>query len=600
VTAVAPSPATEASVDVSSGRRPRHLLEVIERCASRPWASYLAVFLVQLKVVWGAWIYRDLTEGDTGSYFILAELWLREHKVNFAWSPLYTVLYGSLVDLTPGDAYLPTIALRLVIVFAATFLVLAVMRRLLTPGLALLVTLWWALLPVTFDTMYELHLFGTLPVLACWAVILGGKGMARRGAALAILAVGALLVRNELVVGVVALAALCVLGEIRARRTPGLEGPPRAAEYLKAYGVPMLLAAGLCWAAHWRSTIQLPALWEASRPKHTINMCQSYSFGYQQRHPESTGDPMAGCRMFMRRDFGQDLPTFREMLRANPRAVATHFAWNASLAVNGVQTLLFATMSGTVTPDYIPVPTNARRATALSILAAALALAGAVALVRGRHGLDRWLADRVWGWLAILAMVPVWTAIILTQRPRPSYLLTLGAALMAALGTSALLTVWMPITRRMGRIGPWALMALVTALLAWWPSHYVPADQPMLTLYRRLLAFEDLIARPDTVLLVSSRPLELHYYLGRAQSKVLEYGPLVSGDEQELEAFLDQAGVNVFYADESMLETLRKSGRFDALLDSVKTPQWRLIGAENHGGARWRLWQRRGPAAPAQ
>ena len=110
MTAVAPSPATEASVDLSSAPRPRHLLEAIERCASRPWASYLAVFLVQLKVVWGAWIHRDLTGGDTSAWYFYAERWLHEGKLDVIWSPLYTAFYGSLIDLTPGDAYLLSVA----------------------------------------------------------------------------------------------------------------------------------------------------------------------------------------------------------------------------------------------------------------------------------------------------------------------------------------------------------------------------------------------------------------------------------------------------------------------------------------------------------
>jgi hypothetical protein len=192
-------------------------------------------------------------------------------------------------------------------------------------------------------------------------------------------------------------------------------------------------------------------------------------------------------------------------------------------------------------------------------------------------------------------MVPSWVAVILTQRPRPSYLFTLGAALMAMLGTCVVVTLWTPLTRRLGRGGPWALMAFVSALVLWWPPYYAPTGQPVLTLYRRLLPFERAIARPDTVLLVSTRPLELYYYLGRAQPKVLDYGALASGDGREIEAFLDRAGVNLFYADEAMLDILRKSGRFDALLDSMQTPQWALIGGENRPGAHWRLWRRRSP-----
>jgi hypothetical protein len=55
---------------------------------SQPWVSYLAIAWFQLKVVWGAWLYRDLTGGDTATCFTMSEQWLSEGKVNLLWSPL--------------------------------------------------------------------------------------------------------------------------------------------------------------------------------------------------------------------------------------------------------------------------------------------------------------------------------------------------------------------------------------------------------------------------------------------------------------------------------------------------------------------------------
>jgi hypothetical protein len=571
-----------------------HLIEAAERCLGRPWVSYVAVFLVQLKVVWGAWMYRDLGAGDTGAYFAFAQLWLRHWKVNFAWSPLYTAFYGSLLGVTPDDAYLPTVAHRLLIVFGVTLLVLALMRRLLTPGLALLVALWWAVLPVTFETMYEVHLFGTLPLLACWLVILGGP--AWRGAALAILAAGAVLVRNELGLTVLILAAFCLAAEVRARRAA--VGTSRS--LLLVYGLPLLLAAILCAGAYWRSEIKL-ARWRDASSKHTLNMCQVYAFGYKQRHPEWERNPWTGCSALMQEHFGRPMPAFGEMLRANPRAMATHFAWNAGLTGNGLQLVLFDATSGAVSPDYQPVKTGSTLAAALSAVAVVALVAGAVVIARGpRAGLDRWLAARAWGWLAIAAMVPAWVAIILTQRPRSSYLLPLGAALMAAIATSVRITVWPTLTRLLGRAGPWALAALVVGLLVWLPPHYRPDGRPLLALYRRHLPFASLIARPQTVLLTSGYALELNYYLGRGKAQVLDYGSVGAlGDGRSTQAALDGAGINLFYADEAMLDRLESSRGLEPLLDSLQTADWTLVGGENHEGARWRMWRRRAAAAHA-
>ncbi len=36
---------------------------------------YLMLFLLQLKLVWGMWQYKDLTYGDTASYFEMAHNW---------------------------------------------------------------------------------------------------------------------------------------------------------------------------------------------------------------------------------------------------------------------------------------------------------------------------------------------------------------------------------------------------------------------------------------------------------------------------------------------------------------------------------------------
>src|SRR5205814_460473 len=66
-----------------------------------PWLAYLLLAALQLKVVWGMWSYRDLTSGDTSSYFRNAHGWYQSGTVNIAWSPLYTSFYGSMLFLTP-------------------------------------------------------------------------------------------------------------------------------------------------------------------------------------------------------------------------------------------------------------------------------------------------------------------------------------------------------------------------------------------------------------------------------------------------------------------------------------------------------------------
>src|SRR6266700_2221009 len=66
----------------------------------QPWFSYLMIFLLQLKVIWGLWQFKDLTFGDTSGYFIIAQGWFKDFSVNYLWSPLYTAFYGSFLFLS--------------------------------------------------------------------------------------------------------------------------------------------------------------------------------------------------------------------------------------------------------------------------------------------------------------------------------------------------------------------------------------------------------------------------------------------------------------------------------------------------------------------
>src|SRR5207302_4124717 len=118
--------------------------------------AYLALALLQLRVVWRAWNYLDLPDGDTASYYATSLQWADRLLVNIVWSPLYTAFYGTVAWLC-RDPYAATMAHRLVIVFAASLMVLALFRRLLPPAIAWLAAAWWAVLPINFNTLYDVH-----------------------------------------------------------------------------------------------------------------------------------------------------------------------------------------------------------------------------------------------------------------------------------------------------------------------------------------------------------------------------------------------------------------------------------------------------------
>lgn len=564
----------------------------LERWERWPPLHYAALFLLQLKVLWGAWRHLDLTAGDTSSYYVYATHWATDLRVNIVWSPLYTAFYGTLLALF-DNVYAATVWHRILIVFAASGLLLAVLRRLLPSGLAWLLAAWWVLLPVNFATAYEVHLFALIPTLAAWLTSLRADSPGARGAALAILFVASILVRNEFVLAALAFAGFCLVWEIR-NPSHGLTGRQRLAR-LAAYTIPLLLATLICLAFYARSVVQFPSLWFYLREKHTLNMCQVYAFGYKQRHSDWQGDHWTQCGELMKARFGKQLPSLLEMLRANPRAVLEHFRWNLSLTPNGVQLSLFNAAAGRVTPDYGEVNAGSRRALVLSVAMALILLAGLALLYRERrYWWTHWIRDRALGWCAMLSMLPVWIVVILTQRPRPSYLFSLSAFLMALVGMSVFVIAWRwPWIRR---FSPATLLLVGGLLIAVPPYYQQPGDagpRRILELHQRLSPFQDLIASRETVLLVSHIGFEIRHYLGLGLPRVIEYQSLEPAlSATSLQALLDEQGVNLFYLDEALIDRLRAFGP-RPFLESTAWADWKLVGLGDHANDRWRLWARR-------
>src|ERR1043166_9673146 len=162
-------------------------------------ASYLLILALQAKAIWRIWDFKDITYGDTSAYFLAAKQWTDAFQVEIAWSPLYTAFYGSFLFVT-SDPYTATILHRVAIVLLVTTAVLFVLRQLLPPVWALVGAAWWAILPINYDTAYEVHLFALLPILFAWGLILRWDRPWARGAAVAMIVASAVMVRNEFLV----------------------------------------------------------------------------------------------------------------------------------------------------------------------------------------------------------------------------------------------------------------------------------------------------------------------------------------------------------------------------------------------------------------
>ena len=576
-----------------------------------PLFAYGTILLLQLRRMWSIWRWHELTGGDTCAYFYDASSWFRHGQGNFGWSPLYTYFYGSLLHLTT-DAAVVTALHRLIIACLATLGVLSVMRRMLPPALAWLVAAWWAVLPVNFNTTFEVHLFSLLPILAALIVILYGRGPWARAGAVSVLVLSAFLVRNEMLVGAGLLLLICIGWEVRDFR----RGRRRLADIpmiLAAYFIMGAVTGCIVWWFFSHSNVKGDAFRDEMRSKHTVNMAQVYAYGYQQRHPEWSKNPWVDYGELCQRDFGTPLPTLAQMMRRNPRVYVEHVLWNYRLLPAGLQLMLFSATSGHVDPDYLSPYVNRSRvnwqtwAFWLSVATTALIAWGLVRLWGERkYWWPTLIRPRLEGWLTIgCVMVVALLVVVPTQRPRPAYLFGLTVGLMCLVATCAVLVfgrlAWL---RRLAPAMPILMLALPFAVPSAYGNRKHHGPRPMYDDYERLHPFEQLLARPDASF-VGAYPIEMRIYVGLGLPSIhhvhgyqlfKELGP-----REPLADFMNSRGISVAEFDDRAVGALESEhpGDFAEFLRTGGTSGWKLAASERKKNRSWYLFYR-APATAAE
>ena len=556
---------------------------------ANPFFAYGAVIFLQMRVIWNIWRYEDLTSGDSASYFVIAAGWAHHLRDNIVWSPLYTNYWGTILAAV-GDVYAAAMVHRIAIVLAVAVLVLALMRALLEPALALLLTLWWVVLPPNFDVLYEVHLFGLLPILAVALVLSRSPGPGALGIALAVLAGTTLLLRNELVIATVVLAAAIVIHEVRGhsvRDTP-------VSGYLRSYGLPLAIVPLLFSCAYGRSDIQGEAAQAWLRAKHTLNVCQIYAFNYQQRNPTRfLGSPWLDCAPLMRRTFGRSDPSFLQAMTANPRAIADFVAWNGRLLPSGLQVSLFgATVTGD-NPDYVPVEVRQLYPLVLSLGLVGVVITGLAVISKQRECWLGRLAPSKWALIVLGAVAATTLVVALTQRPRPEYMygLVVGVLVLTGFSASALLRHWRG-RRFVALVSAGATLALCVA----WPSHYQPGPRPLHDALDRLEVVRESLQQPSSVLVTAGDGMSICYYLADGPNRHCESPNLASlkaqmTPERPLRDVLAEAGATVLYAG----PTVWADPAFGELLDSPRAYGWVQVADGVAADGRWSVLERAGP-----
>jgi hypothetical protein len=562
----------------------RPVARQLAHAGAQPWFAYLTVCLLQLKVIWPDWQHRDLTGGDSASYFWSAVRWHDSGLVDLIWSPLYQVFCGALLMLSP-DAYVVTMLHRWMIIFVGTALTLWLMRRLVPHAIAWLLAAWWALLGANYNVMYEVHLFGLLPLLLVLGLLTFDPGPWRRGVALAVLIGAAILIRNELNIAVVWLVVVFSITEARRRRDASGRWRSFVTSRILPYLAPLASTAIIVLALYSRAIVQFPELLAASEPKHTLNLCQVYAFGYEQRHDDWTKSPWLDCQTLMIRDFGQPLPSVVTAIRSNPSAMLEHFWWNIELAPSGLQVLLFNATSGAVTPDFASVTTSSPQAFVSSLIFLGLLVAGAATVfVDWRTWWTLRIQTNRFTWLCFFGLVCVAIPVIVFERPRPEYIYTLGILSLALVGIALAslgrrlvgLTNWAPIAIGVG-------VYLFVVISPYYADVSTGGKRPQLEEYRRLFPLASILKRSDTMLLAPASMQNSELYLGSHLGPSWDYGLLpVYAPAEDFDIFLARHRINLVYLDDTVLPQLSTEPGVQRFLRAPEASGWRVLtrGAE--------------------
>jgi hypothetical protein len=563
--------------------------------------AYMLIALLQLKVIWDDWKLRDLTIGDTSSYIQNAARWADRWMVDILWSPLYTMFFGVLLRVT-GDAAAATWLHRTLITFAAALLVLAVFRQIMPPLAAWALAAWWCVLETAFNVRREVHLFAVLPLLLAMLVVVKIRGVWGRALALSVLALATVLVRNEFAVSTALVGIACAYYEIRQMLALGAGRWSFALRRIGVYALPMVVVAATVIFFYTRSIVQFPEIIGHSQPKHTLNICQVYAVGYMDRHDDWKLNPWLECPDLMQRQFGAPLPSLFAALQSNPPAMLEHFWWNLVLTPNGLQVALFNAMSGTVTPDYEPVPIDRTIVPALSIGLLAVVAVG-ILLILSRHGAwaRQQLQQGVWAWIVLLANVIITLMIIPVERPRPEYIYSLMLLIMAAAVWSVtLLARLLPLGLWRGQLAPIVMLGVLLLVPPFYADPSKIRPRTLMAEYERLRPYTSLIQQPTTVFLKGEYAGQILGYVALGKSTVLGYDVLARYDRvQRLESFLADQKVNLFFLNQSAIDQLQSIDAAQTFMNDPGMVGWRVIGQRDSGAESWRLVQKLPPGADA-
>lgn len=563
---------------------------------SKPWFSYATIILLQLKVVWGMWQYQDLTPGDTSFYFKYAINWHSNFSINFVHHPLYIAFMGWFFTIGM-NAYLIIILHRLVIIFAVSILVLAVMRILLPNGIAWIISAWWTILLINIQVLYEVHLFVVIFGGLALLVSSRGRNSVYRGATVSILLITSILVRNEYIIAFGIVSIICIIWEIYQIRQMQ-KFPIR--RVLWSYIAPLIVAFVLIGFFLSTSVVKPPELWEKYEEKSALSFSQAIAHNYKLRNPTWVSNSWVNYSEVTMDKFGIPDVTFYQALKINPGEVFDYLFWNLRYPFIGLRSSLLnysedfqqyifpesGIVSGLVLPFFL-----------VSTVIAGISLLSQSHHRRQLHSLcETWF---VWGVLLSNALVNMLVIIFNPNNPWQlgDYLHFLVLFTLALIG----LSVWVLLSYLPRKLKIWKLLPILQiGILFIIPGYYIKQsaiDQQhwLLPLYQRLMPFEIILNDPSTVFLTNSYySHDICNYIGLGHCTALD-GSFLADQPADtlLDEYLNAYNVNLFYIDETLLDKLQNDHRAQTLLYYPEAVGWKIIAFEDSSNARWvLLWKK--------
>lgn len=560
-----------------------------EKAVTNRYVAYAVIAVLQLRVIWNIWKYADLTPADTSFYFLDAVSWVHGLHENVVYYPLYDAFWGTILAIV-HNVYTATIIQRVAIILIVTLLVLALMRSLLGPVLGLLIAIWWAIIPANYDVLYEVHLFGAVPILLAALVVARAPHRRGFGIAIAILFAGAVLVRNELIAAAAILAVVVMAYEIqeirKGRRVLRIS-------YVRAYVVPLTIAFLLIGGFYSRSHVQGHDALTQLQEKEQTNFCNDYAASYQQRHPmRFIGDPFTECSPLMQHDFGRTMPTLLQAASTNPRAVAGFVAWNAQLLPGGLQVALLGATAFENDPGFTPVAESSTYAILLSAVLLIAVITGlGIGARDGKLNLRHASARTLWLLVTFGSIAVATVLVVLTTRPWAEYMYGLTVCMLVLIGVSCSVLL----DRMLDRIGGVRILApvalgLVLVLIAVLPSIYGPGPRPIYEGVQHLRIAQGRLQRPGSVLVAENNSAELCNYLAYSYQRVctpMYWDVLRSQVTTHISAgqILDRVHATAVYADAGMLADPIVAG----LVAAPRAQGWKQIAGGNGPDGPWRV-----------